>query len=131
MNLCIFPSNMGQVVMISKDIETNLYDVAIRKQLVQYLPSRLRKHSDSIVGSADNKGSSILRQELANIVSPAAKSQSTARQGSRSRPVEATRHCATTCFMARHPGQHLERHASRRPHPPCLDGNHKCANRQK
>ena len=59
-----------------KQLETNLSDVAIRKQLVQHLPSRLRKHSDSIAGSADNKGSSILREELANIVSPAAKSQS-------------------------------------------------------
>jgi len=63
----------------SKDIETNLSDVAIRKQLVQHLPSRLRKHSDSIVGSSSNignQGTTILRQELANIVSPAAKSQS-------------------------------------------------------
>ena len=59
-----------------KQLETNLSDVAIRKQLVQHLPSRLRKHSDSIAGSADNKGSSILREELANIVSPAAKNQS-------------------------------------------------------
>ena len=59
-----------------KQLKTNLTDVAIRKQLVQHLPRRLRKHSDSIAGSADNKGSSILREELANIVSPAAKSQS-------------------------------------------------------
>jgi len=61
----------------SKDIETNLSDVAIRKQLVQHLPSRLRQHSDSIVGTSSSTGNqAILRQELANIVSPAAKSQS-------------------------------------------------------
>jgi len=59
-----------------KQLETNLTDMSIRKQLVQHLPPRLRQHSDSIVGSSDNKGSSILREELANIVSPAAKSQS-------------------------------------------------------
>ena len=62
-----------------KQLETHLTDIAIRKQLVQHLPSRLRKHSDSIIGtscSTDNKGSLVLRQELANIVSPAAKSQS-------------------------------------------------------
>ena len=62
-----------------KQLETHLTDIAIRKQLVQHLPSRLRRHSDSIVGSSSNignQGSVVLRQELANIVSPAAKSQS-------------------------------------------------------
>ena len=65
----------------SKDIETSLTDMAIRKHLAQNLPLRLRNHSDVIVGSDDNPesilhGSSVLRQELAKIVSPAAKRQS-------------------------------------------------------
>ena len=64
-----------------KHLECNFTDVAIRKQLVQHLPPRLRKHSDRIVGTEDDKdsirqGSLVLRQELANIVAPAAKSQS-------------------------------------------------------
>mmetsp|Transcript_10661 Transcript_10661/g.18738 ORF Transcript_10661/g.18738 Transcript_10661/m.18738 type:complete len:453 (-) Transcript_10661:759-2117(-) len=64
-----------------KNLELDVTDVAIRKQLVQNLPSRLRKHSDQIVGVKDSAdsipyGSEVLRQELASIVAPAAKSQS-------------------------------------------------------
>jgi translocator assembly and maintenance protein 41 len=58
---------------ISTNLETNLSDIGIRKQLVQNLPLRLRNHSDLIVGS---QGSLILRQELVKIVAPAARSQS-------------------------------------------------------
>lgn len=63
-----------------KQLEISLADMSVRKQLVQNLPPRLRKHSELIVGSGNNRdtiqqGSSVLRQELANIVSPAAKSQ--------------------------------------------------------
>lgn len=66
---------------ISTNLETNLSDISIRKQLVQNLPLRLRNHSDLIVGSIDKpesllQGSLILRQELAKIVAPAARSQS-------------------------------------------------------
>jgi translocator assembly and maintenance protein 41 len=66
---------------ISTNLETNLSDIAIRKQLVKNLPLRLRNHSDLIVGSIDKpesllQGSLILRQELAKIVAPAARSQS-------------------------------------------------------
>lgn len=55
-------------------LEVSLSDTAVRKHLAQSLPPRLRNHSDLIVGSDD--GGLILRQELAKIVSPAAKSQS-------------------------------------------------------
>jgi translocator assembly and maintenance protein 41 len=58
---------------ISTNLETNLSDIGIRKQLVQNLPLRLRNYSDLIVGS---QGSLILRQELVKIVAPAARSQS-------------------------------------------------------
>jgi translocator assembly and maintenance protein 41 len=58
---------------ISTNLETDLSDIGIRKQLVQNLPLRLRNHSDLIVGS---QGSLILRQELVKIVAPAARSQS-------------------------------------------------------
>lgn len=66
---------------ISTNLETNLSDMSIRKQLVQNLPLRLRSHSDLIVGSIDKpesllQGSLILCQELAKIVAPAARSQS-------------------------------------------------------
>ena len=66
---------------ISTNLETNLSDIAIRKQLVKNLPLRLRNHSDLIVGSIDKpesllQGSLILRQELAKIVATAARSQS-------------------------------------------------------
>jgi len=49
--------------------------------LVQNLPPRLRLHADQIVGAGDDsdsirQGSLLLRKELANIVAPAAKSQS-------------------------------------------------------
>ena len=62
-------------------LEINLDNMSTRKELMQNLPPRLRIHSDSIIGSSNNKvsihqGSLALRQELANIVSPAAKSQS-------------------------------------------------------
>ena len=61
-------------------IEISLLDRSTRKQLVKNLPRRLQKHSDLIVGADDTKslhnGSNVLRHELANIVSPAAKSQS-------------------------------------------------------
>jgi translocator assembly and maintenance protein 41 len=65
----------------SNHLETSLTDMAVRKHLVQNLPLRLRKHSDLIVGSQDSlesilRGGLVLRQELAKIVSPAAKSQS-------------------------------------------------------
>lgn len=65
----------------STNLETNLSDMAIRKQLVQNLPLRLRNRSDLIVGSTDKpesllQGSLALRKELAKIVAPAARSQS-------------------------------------------------------
>ncbi|KAL7529899.1 hypothetical protein ACHAXR_003214 [Thalassiosira sp. AJA248-18] len=64
-----------------KHLECNLTDLALRKQLVQHLPPKLRKHSDQIVGTVGSSdsiqhGSAVLRQELANIVAGAAKSQS-------------------------------------------------------
>ena len=65
-----------------KQLEANFNDIAMRKQLVQHLPQRLQKHSNAIVDSDCNnlrsihQGTSILRQELAKIVSPAAKTQS-------------------------------------------------------
>jgi translocator assembly and maintenance protein 41 len=58
---------------ISTNLETNLSDIGIRKQLAQNLPLRLLNYSDFIVGS---QGSLILRQELVKIVAPAARSQS-------------------------------------------------------
>jgi translocator assembly and maintenance protein 41 len=58
----------------STRLEVSLTDTAVRKHLAQNLPLRLRSHADLIVGSDD--GGLILRQELAKIVSPAAKSQS-------------------------------------------------------
>mmetsp|Transcript_3167 Transcript_3167/g.7000 ORF Transcript_3167/g.7000 Transcript_3167/m.7000 type:complete len:484 (-) Transcript_3167:1317-2768(-) len=88
--LSVVDSNKGDSVFVNhtnnhgsggKHLETSFTDMAIRKQLVQNLPPRLRKHSDLIVGTGDSmdsirQGSLVLRQELANIVSPAAKSQS-------------------------------------------------------
>ena len=65
----------------SAHLEVNLTDTAVRRYLVQNLPPRLRNHTDLIIGS-DGKpesflhGGLILRQELAKIVSPAARSQS-------------------------------------------------------
>ncbi|KAL3807288.1 hypothetical protein ACHAXA_001224 [Cyclostephanos tholiformis] len=65
----------------SAHLEVNLTDTAVRRHLVQNLPPRLRNHTDLIIGS-DGKpesflhGGLILRQELAKIVSPAARSQS-------------------------------------------------------
>lgn len=62
-------------------LEFHPNDVAIRRQLIQYLPPRLQHHSDLIVGSSSSdvksirNGSLLLRNELANIVAPAAKSQ--------------------------------------------------------
>ena len=64
-------------------LEINLNDIAVRKQLMQYLPPRLRQHSDRIIGSVvevvgtdpSEQGSLVLRQELTKIVAPAAKSQ--------------------------------------------------------
>jgi translocator assembly and maintenance protein 41 len=76
---------LGVLSVLSNDdasrcIEISLLDRATRKQLVKNLPRRLQKHSDLIVGADDTKslhnGSNVLRHELANIVSPAAKSQS-------------------------------------------------------
>ena len=75
-------SNMQSSGILTKDevkVELDFNDVAMRKQLVQNLPQRLQ--SDKIVGVANNKdsilkGSEVLRAELANIVAPAAKSQS-------------------------------------------------------
>ena len=79
--------SMGLVSLVSdnvdgKHLECGLSDMAARKQLVQNLPPRLRKRSDQIVAAAGNEkgsiqhGSAVLRQELTNIVAPAAKSQS-------------------------------------------------------
>ena len=64
-----------------KQLEADFNDMAMRKQLVQLLPQRLHKQSNAIVGNACDlrsihQGTSILRQELAKIVSPAAKTQS-------------------------------------------------------
>lgn len=66
---------------MSRCLEISITDRSIRKQLAKYLPLRLQKYSDIIVGSDDRiesmqNGGAVLRQELANIVSPAAKSQS-------------------------------------------------------
>jgi hypothetical protein len=62
-------------------LEIGLMERTVRKQLITNLPLRLQKHSDIIVGTNDStesiqNGATVLRQELANIVSPAAKSQS-------------------------------------------------------
>ncbi|KAL7444300.1 hypothetical protein ACHAXH_007123 [Discostella pseudostelligera] len=62
-------------------LEIGLMERSVRKQLMTNLPLRLQKHSDMIVGTNDStesiqNGATVLRQELANIVSPAAKSQS-------------------------------------------------------
>lgn len=64
-----------------RHLECNFFDPAIRKQLMQNLPQRLQRYSDQCIGSESNadsvrQGSLLLRQELANIVAPAAKSQS-------------------------------------------------------
>ncbi|KAL7546786.1 hypothetical protein ACHAWF_010118 [Thalassiosira exigua] len=56
-----------------KRLECDFTNVAVRKQLVHNLPPRLRALSDCITGQ---RGSSVLRNELAKIVSPAAKGQS-------------------------------------------------------
>lgn len=63
-----------------KNVEYNITDVAARRQLVQNLPPRFGHIADEIVGTDDNKdsiqrGGLVLRQELAEIVAPAAKSQ--------------------------------------------------------
>mmetsp|Transcript_7274 Transcript_7274/g.18079 ORF Transcript_7274/g.18079 Transcript_7274/m.18079 type:complete len:139 (-) Transcript_7274:1225-1641(-) len=75
--------NMGLLSKVDsgQHVEIRLTDKAIRKQLVQNLPSRLRTHSDLIVGTCDTRdsilcGSLLLREGLANIVAPVAKSQS-------------------------------------------------------
>ncbi len=74
---------LGMVAIgnISRCLEISVRDRSIRKQLAKNLPRRLQRHLDLIVGADDSidsirKGGVVLRQELANIVSPAAKSQS-------------------------------------------------------
>lgn len=75
-------SDMQRLGILTKDevkMELDFDDIAMRKQLIQNLPKRLQ--SDEIVGVATDKdsihrGSDFLRVELANIVAPAAKSQS-------------------------------------------------------
>ena len=61
-------------------LECNLFDESMRRCLVQYLPPKLRIHSDTFAGNTDDRdsirlGSLALRRELANIVAPAARSQ--------------------------------------------------------
>ena len=65
----------------SRCLEIGFMERSVRKELVKNLPVRLQKHSDRIVGTNESiesirNGVMVLRQELANIVSPAAKSQS-------------------------------------------------------
>lgn len=75
-------SDMQRSGILTKDevkLELDFNDIAMRKQLIQNLPNRLQL--DEIVGDASGKdsvlrGSKLLRTELANIVAPAAKSQS-------------------------------------------------------
>jgi len=75
-------SDMQSSGILNKDevkLELDFNDIAMRKQLIQNLPNRLQL--DEIVGDASGKdsilrGSELLRTELANIVAPAAKSQS-------------------------------------------------------
>eukprot|EP00985_Skeletonema_marinoi_P030091 scaffold30482_cov158-Skeletonema_marinoi.AAC.1 len=75
-------SDMQRSGILTKDevkLELDFNDIAMRKQLIQNLPNRLQL--DEIVGDATSKdsvlrGSELLRTELANIVAPAAKSQS-------------------------------------------------------
>jgi len=75
-------SDMQSSGILNKDevkLELDFNDIAMRKQLIQNLPNRLQL--DEIVGDATSKdsilrGSELLRTELANIVAPAAKSQS-------------------------------------------------------
>jgi regulatory protein YycI of two-component signal transduction system YycFG len=71
--------NSGILTKNEVKVELDLNDIAMRKQLMQNLPKRLQ--SEKIVGVPDNndsilQGSELLRTELANIVAPAAKSQS-------------------------------------------------------
>ena len=62
-----------------KKVEFNPQDSKTRQQLVQQLPARLRKYSDQIIGNESQgciqKGSAVLRNELAKIVAPAARNQ--------------------------------------------------------
>mmetsp|Transcript_14028 Transcript_14028/g.19928 ORF Transcript_14028/g.19928 Transcript_14028/m.19928 type:complete len:411 (+) Transcript_14028:39-1271(+) len=75
-------SDMQSLGILTKDdvkLELDFDDIAMRKQLILNLPKRLQ--FDEIVGVASSKdsihrGSELLRAELANIVAPAAKSQS-------------------------------------------------------
>jgi translocator assembly and maintenance protein 41 len=75
-------SDMQSSGILTKDevkVELDFNDIAMRKQLMQNLPKRLQ--SEKIVGVANSndsilQGSELLRTELANIVAPAAKSQS-------------------------------------------------------
>lgn len=58
------------------EVEFDLCDVEVRKHLMDHLPPRLRKYSDTIVGSSGiSNGSIALRNELAKIVAPAARNQ--------------------------------------------------------
>ena len=61
-------------------LELDLNDIAMRKQLIRNLPKRLQLDEIVHVTSNDeesiNQGTERLRKELANIVAPAAKSQS-------------------------------------------------------
>lgn len=71
--------NSGILTKNEVKVELDLNDIAMRKQLMQNLPKRLQ--SEKIVGVPNNndsilQGSELLRTELANIVAPAAKSQS-------------------------------------------------------
>jgi len=75
-------SDMQSSGILTKDelkLELDFNDIAMRKQLIQNLPNSLQLNE--IVGDANSKdsilrGSELLRTELANIVAPAAKSQS-------------------------------------------------------
>ncbi|KAL7509698.1 hypothetical protein ACHAXN_006918 [Cyclotella atomus] len=62
-----------------RTIEFNPHNFATRSQLMKQLPAKLRKHADQIIGAdgqnCGNKGSVILRNELAKIVAPAARNQ--------------------------------------------------------
>ena len=64
---------------VEKNIELNTSDVQTRKQLMTYLPARLQAYSDLIIGlhgqNDIHQGSLVLKDQLANIVAPAARNQ--------------------------------------------------------
>ena len=70
---------LGLLNIGENSIEFEPRDPLVRKQLMQHLPMRIRRYSDTIIGpdgqNCLRKGSLALRSELANIVAPAARNQ--------------------------------------------------------